>query len=117
MNTPKENKRAKAKRYYLKLRADPERYARDLERRRRNELNRKASKLEHDRKKWASLPQDDPKREQRRKTSLQARANLSDSVVAHSMGMSVKECPVELVKLKRAAMKLARALGTRIKTV
>ena len=113
--TPKENKRERGKRWYQKVKSDPEKFEKLREKKRDNDKNRPDRKAK-EKEKYHSLPHDHPRKKAMRKRSKRACATLTDPYVSHALGMKVSDCPQELMELKRASMMLCRKLGTRIKT-
>lgn len=113
--TPAENKRERSKRWYMKLKNNPEKLAKRKEKQRASERNRPDRKQKQ-REEWASLPANHHRKTSVNLRTKRARAMLTDSVVSHALGLKVSQCPKELIELKRASMMLCRKLKTRIKT-
>ena len=114
--------KTRAQIHHEKIKADPVRYAARLKQL-RAAADRQIEKEKANPELWAARIEkqrqrrDDPnyRQEMYRKES-ERQYKLPDSVVAHRLGMKTKDCPKDLIELKRLLMKANRLLGTKIQT-
>ena len=119
-------RKAQLDRWYAKLKSDPARWAERMEKQRKRRESKEIRERERkqEREAWAKLPTDHPrkKRTPKRKPETvkerreRAKKNLCDSNISNRyLFMRVKECPKELIDLKREQIKLTRKLRILIK--
>ena len=48
---------------------------------------------------------------------MERQRGLPDSTVASILGLKLADCPKELIEMKRAHIRLSKALGTKMKSI
>jgi hypothetical protein len=98
----------------------------ELQRLRRAQPGVKEAENAKERERYAALPKDHPRKnrsdrhteESKRRKAEKDRVELPDHVVARRyLHLRVKDCPTELIGLKREVMKLNRMLGIQVHTI
>lgn len=98
----------------------------ELQRLRRSQPGVKEAENAKERERYAALPKEHPRKnrpdrhtkESNRRKAEKERVELPDHVVARRyLHLRVKDCPTELIGLKREVMKLNRMLGIQVHTI
>jgi hypothetical protein len=121
-------RKAQLDRWYAKLRNDPKRWAKRMEtqRKRREAKEIRERENQQEREAWAKLPKNHPRKTRKPQRTITAKKakpkrmteKLTDGTVASKyLHMRLADCPKELIDFKREHIRLARKLGTNIKSI
>ena len=115
--------KTRSQRYLEKLKLNPEKYKAHLEKNRKG-AERQKEKERSNAHLWEARIQ--KQRNRRSNPDYRSRMNakdmerqrgLPDSTVASILGLKLADCPKELIEMKRAHIRLSKALGTKMKSI